>query len=50
VTERWGEAAWPSARMRQHVFGPLPTGAFPGVDQTDVYDFLTRHAPPTREG
>jgi hypothetical protein len=31
--------------MRQHVFGPLPTGAFPGVDQTDVYEFLTRHAP-----
>ena len=45
VTARWGEAAWPSARMRQHVFGPLPTGAFPGVDQTDVYEFLTRHAP-----
>ncbi|PJI95057.1 helix-turn-helix domain-containing protein [Luteimicrobium subarcticum] len=42
---RWGGASWPSARMRQHVFGPLPTGAFPGVDQTDVYQFLTRHAP-----
>jgi transcriptional regulator with XRE-family HTH domain len=47
---RWGDASWPSARMRQHVFGPLPSGAFPGVDQAVVYDFLTRHAPPTREG
>lgn len=47
LLDRWGGASWPSARMRQHVFGPLPTGAFPGVDQTDVYEFLTRHAPPT---
>jgi transcriptional regulator with XRE-family HTH domain len=45
LVARWNDAAWPSARMRQHVFGPLPTGAFPGVDQADVYDFLSRHAP-----
>jgi hypothetical protein len=45
LARQWDDAVWPSARMRQHVFGPLPTGAFPGVDQADVYDFLDRHAP-----
>lgn len=43
--ERWRGKAWPSARMHQHVLSPLPTGTFPGVDDTEMYEFLTRHAP-----
>lgn len=43
--ERWRGKAWPSARMHQHVLAPLPTGTFPGVDDTEMYEFLTKHAP-----
>ncbi len=42
---RWQGRAWPSARVHTHIFSPLPRGAFPGVDTTEVYDFLDRHAP-----
>ena len=41
---RWEGRAWPSARVHTHIFAPLPGGAFPGVDDNDVYDFLDRHA------
>jgi hypothetical protein len=44
VTERWAGKAWPSARVHQHMFSPLPRGAFPGVDDNEVYEFLDRHA------
>jgi hypothetical protein len=36
--------AWPSARAHSHVLSVLPQGAFPGVDEADVYMFLDRHA------
>jgi len=26
------------------MFSPLPRGAFPGVDDNEVYNFLGRHA------
>ena len=42
---RWEGKAWPSARMHQHVLSPLPTGTFPGVDDTAMYEFLAKHAP-----
>jgi transcriptional regulator with XRE-family HTH domain len=42
---RWSGKAWPSARMHAHVLTPLPTGTFPGVDDTQMYEFLSRHAP-----
>jgi transcriptional regulator with XRE-family HTH domain len=42
---RWQGKAWPSARMHQHVLSPLPTGTFPGVDDTAMYEFLSKHAP-----
>jgi hypothetical protein len=35
--------AWPSARAHSHILSALPTGSFPGVDETDVYEFLDRH-------
>lgn len=44
LTNRWAGAAWPSARMHQHILSPLPTGAFPGVDDTEMYEFLSAHA------
>ncbi len=44
IAERWAGKWWPSARVHQHMFTPLPRGAFPGVDDTEVYDFLDRHA------
>lgn len=43
--QRWRGKAWPSARMHQHVLSPLPTGTFPGVDDTEMYEFLSKHAP-----
>ncbi|WP_248242681.1 XRE family transcriptional regulator [Microbacterium kunmingense] len=45
VASRWSGKAWPSARVHQHMFSPLPRGAFPGVDDTEVYAFLERHSP-----
>lgn len=44
VAARWSGKAWPSARVHTHMFSPLPRGAFPGVDDNEVYTFLDRHA------
>ena len=44
LRERWSGRAWPSARVHTHMFSPLPRGAFPGVDDNEVYNFLGRHA------
>jgi len=44
LTARWEGKAWPSARVHMQMFSPLPSGAFPGVDDGEVYAFLDRHA------
>jgi transcriptional regulator with XRE-family HTH domain len=44
VAARWEGKAWPSARVHMQMFSPLPRGAFPGVDDNEVYAFLDRHA------
>jgi transcriptional regulator with XRE-family HTH domain len=44
LAERWEGNAWPSARAHSHVLSVLPSGAFPGVDDVDIYEFLDRHA------
>jgi transcriptional regulator with XRE-family HTH domain len=44
VASRWAGKAWPSARLHAHVLSPLPSGTFPGVDDTEVYEFLEAHA------
>ena len=44
VAARWKGKAWPSARVHMQMFSPLPRGAFPGVDDNEVYEFLDRHA------
>ena len=41
---KWGGHVWPSARARTHMMAALPPGAFPGVDETEVYSFLEAHA------
>jgi len=43
LATRWQGMAWPSARAHSHILSALPTGSFPGVDETDVYEFLDRH-------
>jgi transcriptional regulator with XRE-family HTH domain len=43
LAARWEGVAWPSARAHSHILSALPTGSFPGVDETDVYQFLDRH-------
>ncbi|MBZ4487022.1 helix-turn-helix domain-containing protein [Microbacterium sp. cx-55] len=44
AADRWTGKAWPSARVHMQMFTPLPRGAFPGVDDNEVYAFLDRHA------
>ncbi|MGN8244396.1 helix-turn-helix domain-containing protein [Cellulomonas soli] len=47
LAERWADQAWPSARPHASLLAALPVGVFPGVDTTEVYEFLERHAPRT---
>ncbi|KIH98902.1 XRE family transcriptional regulator [Streptomonospora alba] len=44
LAARWEGQVWPSARAHSHVLSALPSGTFPGVDETDVYTFLEHHA------
>lgn len=43
LSARWSEYAWPSARTHAHLLAALPPGTFPGVDDTEVYQFLDAH-------
>lgn len=45
LADRWAGHAWPSARPHASMLAAMPTGAFPGVDQTEVFSFLEAHAP-----
>lgn len=44
LAAKWDRMAWPSARAQSHILAALPPGVFPGVDLTEVYEFLDRHA------
>ncbi|MDO5499809.1 MAG: XRE family transcriptional regulator, partial [Propionibacteriaceae bacterium] len=44
LAESWAGHAWPSARAHSHLLAALPPGAFPGVDETEVYRFLEAHS------
>ena len=44
LARRWARMAWPSPRAQSHVLAAVPPGAFGGVDLTEVYAFLDRHA------
>jgi len=43
LSSRWSGHAWPSARTHAHLLAALPPGTFPGVDDTEVYQFLDAH-------
>ncbi len=45
LAARWADQAWPSARLNTSLLAALPSGAFTGVDLTEVYQFLEAHAP-----
>ena len=47
LVETWQGRAWPSARVHSHLLAALPPGTFPGVDATDVYEFLQRRTAAT---
>ncbi|MTD17235.1 helix-turn-helix domain-containing protein [Nakamurella sp. YIM 132087] len=44
LAERWSGRVWPSARAHSHLLAAMPPGVFPGVDDSDVLDFLERHS------
>ncbi len=44
LAELWAGAAWPATRANTHLLAAMPQGAFPGVDTTEVYQFLQRHS------
>ena len=43
LSEVWAGQAWPAARANTHLLAAMPSGAFPGVDETEVYSFLQAH-------
>ena len=44
LTARWDGYVWPSTKAPSHVLAALPAGSFPGVDISEVYEFLERHS------
>src|SRR6478609_7632508 len=44
LAQRWDGLAWPSARVHSHLLAAMPPGVFPGVDDTEVLQFLETHA------
>ena len=40
-----GRAGVAQRRVHTHLLAALPPGTFPGVDTTDVYEFLDKHTP-----
>ncbi len=45
LESQWRDQAWPNVRTPRTLLATLPTGSFPGVDTTDLYEFLEAHAP-----
>lgn len=45
LEQQWREHSWPNVRTPRTLLATLPSGAFPGVDATEVYEFLNAHAP-----
>jgi transcriptional regulator with XRE-family HTH domain len=44
LAQHWKSRAWTSAKVHAHIFSPLPSGTFPGVDDRELYEFLETHA------
>ena len=45
LAEHWSAHSLPSPRLNSSLLATMPTGVFPGVDTTEVYEFLETHAP-----
>jgi predicted transcriptional regulator/DNA-binding Xre family transcriptional regulator len=45
LAARWSGQAQPSARLNSSLHAAMPTSGFTGVDTTEVFEFLERHAP-----
>jgi predicted transcriptional regulator/DNA-binding XRE family transcriptional regulator len=45
LASRWEGWAWPSVRPNSHVLAAMPVETIPGVDLTELYEFLDRQAP-----
>jgi hypothetical protein len=43
--DKWAAKSFPSPRLQSSLLAAAPAGTFTGVDQTEVYQFLERHAP-----
>ena len=44
LAERWEGWAWSSVRPNSHVLAAMPVETVPGVDITEIYEFLDRHS------
>ncbi|MCU1417456.1 MAG: family transcriptional regulator [Schumannella sp.] len=44
LAHHWRSRAWTSAKVHAHIFSPLPSGTFPGVDDRELYEFLQTHS------
>ena len=42
---RWEQFALPSARLNSSLLAAMPVGIYPGVDSTEVFEFLDGHSP-----
>jgi predicted transcriptional regulator/DNA-binding Xre family transcriptional regulator len=45
LASRWEHNSLPSARLNSSLLAAMPVGIYPGVDSTEVYEFLEAHAP-----
>ena len=43
LLDRWAGKAWTSAKVHAHIFSPLPSGTYPGVDDRELFEFLEAH-------
>ena len=44
LAARWDGMAWPSVRPNSHMLAAMPVETIPGVDLTELYEFLERSA------
>jgi predicted transcriptional regulator len=45
LASRWNGMTWPSVRPNSHVLAAMPVETIPGVDMTELFEFLERHDP-----
>lgn len=45
LTARWAGNTYPSPRLQSSLLAAVPSESFTGVDSTEVFEFLERHAP-----